>query len=110
LPVVVAALDPQGRGRQYVSARLRQLAGTRAGGFVLTYQPPAGRWGAATYAVRKTDEAGATQPINGAAMPMGPMHPMPDAGHSPSIFASGSAELGKGKPGPFSPHHRHRVI
>jgi hypothetical protein len=50
LPEPVRALvDPQGRGRQYVAVRLRQLAGTRAGGFVLTRQEAAGKWGAATY-------------------------------------------------------------
>ena len=30
---VRALLDPQGRGRQHIAARLQQLAGTRAGGF-----------------------------------------------------------------------------
>jgi hypothetical protein len=33
---VRALLDPQGRGRQFMAARLVQLASTRAGGFVLT--------------------------------------------------------------------------
>jgi hypothetical protein len=47
------AVDPQGRGRQYVASRLENLAGTRAAGFVLTRQPPAGKWGAATYALKK---------------------------------------------------------
>jgi hypothetical protein len=32
---VRALLDPQGRGRQHIAARLVQLTGTRAGGFVL---------------------------------------------------------------------------
>jgi hypothetical protein len=48
------AVDPQGRGRQYVASRLENLAGTRTAGFVLTRQPPAGKWGAATYALKKT--------------------------------------------------------
>jgi hypothetical protein len=47
-------LDPQGRGRQYLSSQLEKLAGTRMAGFVLTRQAPAGRWGAATYALVKT--------------------------------------------------------
>lgn len=51
---VLRLLDPQGRGRQYVAAALGRLAGTRAGGFVLTAQPPVGAWGATTYAVRPT--------------------------------------------------------
>jgi L,D-peptidoglycan transpeptidase YkuD (ErfK/YbiS/YcfS/YnhG family) len=29
------ALDPQGRGRQYLARRLQALIGTRAGGFTL---------------------------------------------------------------------------
>jgi hypothetical protein len=52
------ALDPQGRGRQFMAARLVQLAGTRAGGFVLVRQEGAGKWGTATYSlVRTADEA-----------------------------------------------------
>jgi hypothetical protein len=47
-------VDPQGRSRQYLAARLAELAGTRAGGFVLTRQDPAGKWGATTYALRRT--------------------------------------------------------
>jgi hypothetical protein len=46
---VPALLDPQRRGRQFIAARLVQLAGTRAGGFVLTRQEAAGKWGKATY-------------------------------------------------------------
>jgi hypothetical protein len=48
------AADPQGRGRQYLAARLERLAGTRMAGFVLTRQAPAGKWGAATYALIPT--------------------------------------------------------
>jgi hypothetical protein len=47
--------DAQGRGRQYLASRLEKLAGTRIAGFVLTRQAPAGKWGAATYALQKTD-------------------------------------------------------
>lgn len=53
------ALDPQNRGRQYVAARLEKLVGTRVAGFVLTRQQPAGKWGAATYAL---SEAGRRRP------------------------------------------------
>jgi hypothetical protein len=45
---VRALVDPQGRGRQHIAARLVELTGTRAGGFVLTRQKPAGKWGAPT--------------------------------------------------------------
>jgi hypothetical protein len=48
------ALDPQGRSRQYVSSQADKLAGTRMAGFVFTRQAPAGKWGAATYALKKT--------------------------------------------------------
>jgi hypothetical protein len=48
------ALDPQGRGRQYVSSQVEKLAGTRMAGFVFTRQASAGKWGAATYALKKT--------------------------------------------------------
>lgn len=44
--------DPQGRGRHYVVTLLGTLAGTHAGGFVLTRQEPAGKWTAATYALK----------------------------------------------------------
>jgi hypothetical protein len=51
---VKQALDPQGRGRQYISSKAEALAGTRMAGFVLTRQAPAGKWGAATYALKRT--------------------------------------------------------
>jgi hypothetical protein len=44
-------------GRSAVAARLVQLTGTRAGGFVLTRQEPAGKWGAATYSLARTGKA-----------------------------------------------------
>jgi hypothetical protein len=50
-------VDPQRRGRQFVAARLTQLVGTRAGGFGLTRQEATGKWGAATYALRRTGSA-----------------------------------------------------
>ena len=49
--------DPQARGRQYLSSHLEKLAGTRIAGFVLTRQPSAGKWGAATYALHVTEGA-----------------------------------------------------
>ena len=53
---VKQALDPQGRGRQYLAARLEKLDGTRMAGFVFTRQAPAGKWGVTTYALKKTGE------------------------------------------------------
>jgi hypothetical protein len=49
-------LDPQPRGRQYLAAQLEKLTGARVAGFILMRQRPAGRWGAATYALKKTGE------------------------------------------------------
>jgi hypothetical protein len=51
---VKQAADPQGRGRQHLASHLEKLAGTRMAGFLLTRQAPAGKWGAASYALRKT--------------------------------------------------------
>lgn len=48
--------DPQGRGRQFLAAQLGKLAGTRAGGFVLTKQESAGRWNGATYALKRAEQ------------------------------------------------------
>jgi hypothetical protein len=50
---VKAAIDPQGRGRQYLARATQALAATRAGGFVLSRQEAAGKWGAATYQLQK---------------------------------------------------------
>ncbi len=57
-PMVEQLADPQGRGRQYLATRLANLAGTRIAGFVLTRQEAVGRWGKATYALKKTAEDG----------------------------------------------------
>jgi hypothetical protein len=87
---VVSLIDPQGRGRQYVSSRLQQMTGTRAGGFTLTRQPSAGKWSAATYAIIQTTTAASPDPIGhrdhrehrtqaaAGQCPMPPMPPMPD--------------------------------
>jgi hypothetical protein len=91
---VTRALDPQGRGRQYVATQAASFAGTRLAGFVLTRQAPAGEWGAATYALKPTDGAeqhrghrghqvGVTattdvsEDTNTPTAPMPPMPPMP---------------------------------
>ena len=96
-PWVQEVADPQGRGRQYLSARLEKLAGTRIAGFVLTRQVPIGKWGKATYALEKTaededhrghgghrPETQAHEPANGTMHgPMTPMTPMPSL-HPPA--------------------------
>jgi hypothetical protein len=42
---VRALIDPHGRSRHFVAARVAQLSGTRAGGLALTRQAPAGKMG-----------------------------------------------------------------
>lgn len=81
-PDVQRIIDPQGRGRQYVASRLGSLVGTRSAGFVLTCQPAAGHWDAATYALSRT-ASDAGDPMEhrdhrGHWGPMPPMGPMPD--------------------------------
>jgi hypothetical protein len=49
------AADPQGRGRQYLASYLEKLTGTRMAGFVLTRQAPAGKWGTATFSLKRTN-------------------------------------------------------
>lgn len=51
------AADPQGHNRQYLAAQLEKLSGTRMAGFVLTRQASPGKWGAATYALKQTDQS-----------------------------------------------------
>jgi putative DNA primase/helicase len=47
------AIDPQGRGRQFIAKAVEDLAGTRQAGFVLTRAKGAGRKAVATYALKK---------------------------------------------------------
>ncbi len=90
-PDVLQVLDRQQRGRQHQAALLARLVRTRISGFVLTRQQPAGRWGAFTYALKRTDDAEEhkdhrdhrnQKPIDdagdlGSLRPMPPMVPMP---------------------------------
>ena len=59
------AIDPQNRSRQYLARAVQQLAGTRAAGFVLTRQEPAGQWGAATYRLEQTQPTERERPMPG---------------------------------------------
>jgi putative DNA primase/helicase len=54
---VKTAIDPQGRGRQYLARAAQALAGTRCAGFALTRQDAAGKWNAATYKLQQTTPA-----------------------------------------------------
>lgn len=87
---VTRIVDPQGRGRQYLAAKIAGYAQTRAAGFLLTRQEAAGKWNAATYALQKiepgsdgighrthrTHRADPAHPDTGRD-PMPPMSPMP---------------------------------
>jgi hypothetical protein len=83
-------IDPQNRGRQFIASYLGQCSGTRAAGFVLDRQQPVGKWGAATYSLKRTgadpDESnsyrgdrGQASFVNRRPERKGPMGPMPDA-------------------------------
>jgi hypothetical protein len=50
----VYRVDCPRQRRQYLSAYLEGLAGTRLGGFVITRQASPGKWGAATYKLQRT--------------------------------------------------------
>ena len=94
-----AVADPQGRGRQYLATFIAGLAGTHAGGFVLSRQESAGKWTAATYALTEAvptdaighrthrtdgpDDAASVPPIS----PMGPMPDVPDGDVPPGTEA-----------------------
>jgi hypothetical protein len=49
---VQLAIDPHRRGRQFVAAAVERLTGTRIDGFTLSRQPPPGKWGTTTYALK----------------------------------------------------------
>jgi hypothetical protein len=50
---VKGILDPQNRGRNYIVSTVNAHVNTRASGFVLTRQDAEGRWGHATYALKR---------------------------------------------------------
>jgi hypothetical protein len=89
---VQKVIDPQGRGRQFIASYLGNLEGTRAAGFVLSRQHPAGKWGAATYSLKRTNAVAEDGIGHGGhrdhrdhrgsadqdTEPMPPMGPMPD--------------------------------
>jgi hypothetical protein len=53
---VRAILDPQNRGRQFQSAELGRMAGTRIAGLVLTRDKTDAKWSVATYTMRKAPD------------------------------------------------------
>jgi hypothetical protein len=55
---ILRLLDPQGRGRQWQATALQKLAGTRIAGLVLSRQAAIGKWGVATYQLKKAENGG----------------------------------------------------
>ncbi len=74
-------VDPQDRSRQYASAQLEKLAGTRIAGLVLMRQAAAGKWGVATYAMKTADGPGGHRDHRG--HPVAPATPGPDSAGAP---------------------------
>jgi hypothetical protein len=54
---VKSIANPQGRNRQYLVSFLERLVNTRMAGFMLTRQASVGKWGKATYALKRIEEA-----------------------------------------------------
>jgi len=52
-PTVQEAANPDGKPRQWLAARIRNLAGTRLAGFVLVHDAPDGKWSADRYSLRR---------------------------------------------------------
>ena len=76
--------NPEGKPRQWLAARVRNLAGTRLAGFVLVHEPPDGKWSADRYRLQQADKAPDRESIGGMGSigsrtppnpPMTPMHP-----------------------------------
>jgi hypothetical protein len=97
---VKQAADPQGRGRQYLASRFENLAGTRISGFVLTRQEPVGIWGAATYALQKTDAAEDHRAHRGHGVTDNPYAPYAGGDHRDGDHAS---EASQGPMPPMAP-------
>ena len=57
--------NPDGKPRQWLAARIRNLAGTRLAGFVLVHDAPDGKWSADSYSLRRADGAAPPESIGG---------------------------------------------
>src|SRR5262245_23070705 len=80
-PEIKKIADPQDRGRQYIAAKIADLNGTRAAGFVMTRQESTGKWSAATYALKKiantaSDPIGHREHRDHGASPAAPIDPI----------------------------------
>jgi len=86
--------DPQNRGRQYLASFLEKLAGTRLAGFVFTRQAPAGKWGSATYVLKRTDGGGDKHRGHRGHRPGDPPPDHLDASNHDSLSDEGDSETG----------------
>ena len=83
---VQAAANPDGKPRQWLATRIRNLAGTRLAGFVLVHEAPDGKWSADRYSLQRADAAAHPDGIGGHREHRGadgstpPMPPMPTYG------------------------------
>ena len=59
---VIAEIDPQKHGRQFVANQCLKLVGSRVGGFVLEAHRGEGKWSVTKYRLVKTDDAGDALP------------------------------------------------
>lgn len=56
-PSVQAVANPDRKPRQWLTARIRHLAGTRLAGFVLVHDAPDGKWSADRYSLQRANGA-----------------------------------------------------
>lgn len=89
---VCRVIDPQGRGRQFLSSQLEKLTGTRMAGFVLSRQAAVGKWGVATYALTKTERQGGHRDHRGLRESAQPGH-QPDAPDAPDAGGGSGASV-----------------
>lgn len=83
-PSVQAVANPDRKPRQWLTARIRRLAGTRLAGFVLVHDAPDGKWSADRYSLQQANGAAPPGSIgrhgehrgqDSHPPPMTPMHP-----------------------------------
>ena len=85
-PAVQDAANPDGKPRQWLATRIRNLAGTRLAGYVLVHDAPDGKWSADRYSLQRADAVPPPGGIGGHGEHRGadsntpPMPPMPPYG------------------------------
>ena len=95
---VCTLANPDGKGRQYLAARIRNLAGTRLAGFVLVHEAPDGKWSADKYRLQQCADARNPESIGGHGGHRGagpappPMTPMDPYGSAPSGNGANDAD------------------